>query len=297
LGKQLGAGDDYAESWEVVDHGDDQSVVAHGELAGLALGKLREQFGVPLVGSDCDRFPLLFKLLDCHRNLSVQVHPNDEAAAQLDPPDLGKTEAWVVLEANPDSQIFAGLRDGVDRKELERAIESGETESCLHQFVAAPGDCVFIPAGVVHALGGGLVIAEIQQSSDTTYRLFDWNRTDSDGQPRPLHVADALEVIDFEYGPVNPQQPAATDRSFASRLVSCDKFVLDRCTFGEPVEFGGDGQFRILSTIEGQVELSGDPSLAPLGRGQTALIPASCSTVATPVDGPAMLLEMSGKLA
>src|SRR5690606_25050283 len=125
------------------------------------------------------RFPLLFKLLDAQKTLSVQVHPDDRRAALLNPPDYGKTEAWVVLDAEPGSLIYAGLKRGFDRHALAREIARGTVELCLHRFEPQPGDCVFIPAGVVHALGTGLLIAEIQQSSDTTYRLFDWNRVDA----------------------------------------------------------------------------------------------------------------------
>src|SRR5262249_13542792 len=134
------------------------------------------------------QFPLLFKFLDAQQTLSVQVHPNDLSAARLTPPDLGKTEAWVVIAAEPHAKIFAGLNPDVDRQHLERELASGTCDTCLHQFEPSVGDCVFLRAGTVHALGAGLLISEIQQSSNTTYRLFDWNRVDRDGQPRQLHI-------------------------------------------------------------------------------------------------------------
>ena len=154
LNKPIGSGEDYAESWEIVDHGLDQSVVAFGELR-MPLGDLVADYGPALFGRHHPQrqFPLLFKFLDANQSLSVQVHPDDRQAAQLEPPDLGKTEAWVVVHADPGSVIYAGLRDGVDRETLQAAMAAGQTESCLHRFSTQTGDCVFIPAGTVHALG------------------------------------------------------------------------------------------------------------------------------------------------
>src|SRR5262249_33622319 len=149
---------------------------------------------------------------DAQKTLSVQVHPNDDQAAEQEPPDLGKTEAWVVLAAEPGSKIYAGVRPGIDQTDLARAIEEGTSDAGLHQFEPRVGDCVFLEARTVHALGAGLLIAEIQQASDTTYRLFDWNRRDRDGQQRQLHIAESLATIDFARGPVGPQRPRPTDR-------------------------------------------------------------------------------------
>ena len=230
LHKPIGEGADYAESWEIVDHGADQSRVAAGPLAGTTLTELvlrhnRELFGRHV---GLTQFPLLLKFLDARQALSVQVHPNDEQAARLVPPDRGKTEAWVVLATKPGSLIYAGLKRGFDRHAFERELSRGTAELCLHRFEPAPGDCVFLSSGTVHALGAGLLIAEIQQSSDTTYRLHDWNRVGPDGKPRPLHIEQALAVIDFNRGPVDPVAPQPTDRPNVERLVECDKFVLDR---------------------------------------------------------------------
>ncbi|NLF72636.1 MAG: class I mannose-6-phosphate isomerase [Candidatus Anammoximicrobium sp.] len=287
LNKPLGPGEDYAESWEVVDHGKDQSVVAYGDLQGMTLGELVAQRGKDLFGQHNPprQFPLLFKFLDAQRPLSVQVHPDDERASRLDPPDLGKTEAWVVVQADPGSLIYAGLREHVDRPWLEAAMASGMTESCLHRFSVRAGDCVFIPAGTVHALGAGLVVAEIQQASDTTFRLFDWNRVGADGKPRPLHLQAGLDAIDFSRGPVAVQRPQAAETPETERLVACDKFVLDRRQIQRSTEVGGDQRFHILSVLAGQAQLEGDPSGRSLEQGQTALIPASVGKVhLSPVD-------------
>jgi mannose-6-phosphate isomerase len=269
LGRPLPPGDDYAESWEIVDHGQDQSVVANGPLAGHTLSELVRSHGDELLGRQAPqaRFPLLLKFLDCNRTLSVQVHPNDEQAARLDPPDLGKTEAWVVLAAEPGSKIYAGLHEGVTRDDLAAAVAAGRCEELLHQFEPRVGDCVFIPAGTVHALGAGLVIAEIQQASDTTFRLFDWNRVDADGKPRALHVEQALAVIDFNRGPVSPVRPQSTTEPGRERLVASDKFVLDRLTLNGPREIGGDDRCHILACIDGDA--------GSLATGETGLLPAA----------------------
>ena len=311
LGKPIEGGDDYAESWEVVDHGADQSVVAAGPLAGKTLGELVQSHAHELLGrhAPLPRFPLLFKFLDCSRPLSVQVHPNDEQAKKLDPPDLGKTEAWLILDAQPGSVIYAGLKRGFDRPALEREVLRGTTELCLHKIEPRVGDCIFIPAGTVHALGGGLLVAEIQQASDTTYRLYDWNRVGPDGKPRQLHVRESLEVIDYSAAPVSPQVPRPTERPYVERLVECDKFILDRWQFSAsggrqppdevvrmPESSGGfrpplaDDRFHIIAVLEGEVRLSGDPSRQPLRKGQTALIPA-CLTESVEAESETVLLD------
>ncbi len=294
LGKQLGDGQDYAESWEVVDHGEDQSVIADGPLAGTTLGELVARRGEELLGRHHpqSRFPLLFKFLDANRDLSVQVHPDDEAAAKLDPPDLGKTEAWVILHADPGSLIYAGLKRGFDRAALEREVNRGTTELCLHRFEPQAGDCVFIPAGTVHALGTGLVVAEIQQASDTTFRLYDWNRVGPDGKPRTLHVQQALDAIDYDAGPVKSQTPRPTDRPHVSRLVQCDKFELDRWQLNGRESIGGDNRFHIVSVIQGEVCVSGETSAQPRAKGQTTLLPASIGPVELTANTSSLLLDM-----
>ena len=292
LGKALGAGDDYAESWEIVDHGQDQSVVLGGPAAGCTLRELVLHHGSELLGKHADhrRFPLLFKFLDCNRTLSVQVHPNDQQAARLDPPDLGKTEAWVVLAAEPGSKIYAGLQPGATRERLRQALHAGTCEQWLHVLEPRVGDCIFIEAGTVHALGAGLVVAEIQQASDTTFRLFDWNRVDADGKPRPLHVEQALATIDFSRDGVQPQQPVATDAPWRERLVACDKFVLDRCTLEEPQPVGGDNRFHLLAVLAGEAEV-GDAA-TQLALGQTCLLPAALGKTTLAPRGRAVLLDI-----
>ena len=251
------------------DHGADQSIVDQGPLAGTTLGELVRQRGPELLGRHHpqSRFPLLVKFLDAAQPLSVQVHPNDEQAARLNPPDLGKTEAWYILSADPGSTIYAGLRPGVDRQQLADAIRQGTCEKLLHHFQPKAGDCLFIPAGTVHALGAGLLVAEVQQSSDTTFRLYDWNRVGPDGKPRPLHVEQGLAVVDFQRGPVDPVQPQPTDRPWVSRLVACEKFIMDRWDFDQPQTIGGDDRFHIVCVLQGAVRIEGDPQSRTLVQG------------------------------
>jgi mannose-6-phosphate isomerase len=294
LGKKLGDGDHYAESWEVVDHGADQSLVADGPLAGTALRELVTQQARALFGRHAPQrqFPLLLKFLDCQRTLSVQVHPNDEQAAKLDPPDLGKTEAWVVLAAEPGSRIYAGLKPGIDRATLERELAHGNCESCLHAFEAHEGDCLLIEAGTVHALGAGLLVAEVQQASDTTFRLFDWNRVDTDGKPRTLHIQQSLDTIDYRRGPVNPVVPQPSAHQHVERLVECDKFILDRWRLDTPQQLTSNNQFHILTAIEGGAFVRSHDSTRELHRGDTILIPAHCRQIEVVPQGRAVLLDM-----
>lgn len=303
LGKKTGPGI-WAESWEIVDHAENQSVVRDGPWQGMTLRQLLESNGSDVLGARVfaelsnenlptnlrNRFPLLLKFLDASRVLSVQVHPDDKMGATLSPPDLGKTEAWYVVDALPDAEIFAGLKPGVTREKLQLAIQNGNTESLLHRFTPQAGDCVFIRAGTVHAIGAGLLVCEIQQASNTTFRLFDWNRVGNDGEPRALHIEKGLDAIDFEHGPIQPISYSESDSNV--NLISCDKFVLNRLRLSEPTQVGEAGRFSILAVIDGELSLQDDPCQAPMVRGQTALLPACCGPIACDVKKTATILEI-----
>lgn len=306
LQKPIGQ-DAAAESWEIVDHEDDQSVVTNGPLAGKSLRQLISESGAELLGQSVldriankdvpvqlrDRFPLLLKFLDANQHLSVQVHPDDQFGATLTPPDLGKTEAWYVLHAQSESKIYAGLKAGVTEADFRAAVADGQTEQTLHSFQPRAGDCIFIPAGTMHAIGAGLLIAEIQQASNTTFRVYDWGRVDKDGQPRPLHIEQAIEVTDFSLGPVNPAQPQSSNDSDWSELVSCDKFVMSKSELQRPTKVGGDGRFHILAVTGGELNIELDPAHSNLQLGQTVLLPASLPAVELrPGDNGAELLEI-----
>lgn len=275
LDRDLPPGDDFAESWEVVDRADDNSVVATGPLAGHTLGDLVREHGSALLGRHAGlrSFPLLFKFLDACRDLSVQVHPDDARAAELVPPDKGKTEAWYVVDAAPGSRLWAGLKPGVDRDALATALREGRCEEVLHVVEPKAGDCIFIPAGTVHAIGAGLVVAEIQQSSDVTYRLHDWNRTGPDGKPRTLHLEAGLEAVS-RFGPVAPVPPATARGPGVRRLATCDYFVFEEIVPGASWTVGGDDTCHLLAIVGGKVALDDRWGLPVLGVGQTVLLPA-----------------------
>ena len=190
------------EGWMIGDHPNGTTSVVNGELAGMGLDQIREQYGEAFFGSKGfskknGRFPLLIKLLDCQDDLSVQVHPNDHYD-RLPEGELGKTEMWYVLDAKPGAKIIYGLKDGVDREQLAAAIGQNRIMDCLNEIEVVPGDSFYIPAGTVHALGAGILVAEIQQNSDSTYRLYDYGRLGLDGKPRELHIEDSLNVIAYE---------------------------------------------------------------------------------------------------
>lgn len=293
LGKPLGPEPRYAESWEVVDHGEDQSVVAEGPLRGRTLRSLVGDFGVELWSGRMqgDAFPLLLKYLDCNHVLSVQVHPGDAYAAAMDPPDLGKTEAWYVIEADPGSVIYAGLEREIDREAFATAIRTGQVADILHMIPAQAGDCIFIPAGTVHALGAGILVAEIQQSSDTTFRVFDWNRVGDDGHPRALHIDQALAVTDYSRGEVRPQTPQLLPDG-GERLVQCEQFILDRYAGTRPASLERSGG-RILTVVDGGGTLRWTGGELSLPRGQSVLIPAAIGAVEfLPFGSGAILLSV-----
>jgi mannose-6-phosphate isomerase len=286
LGKPLGEGDDYAESWEICDRGEDQSVVADGPLAGTTLHDLVTQRGPELLGNHHvqPRFPLLFKFLDARRTLSVQVHPDDAAAAQLAPPDLGKTEAWVVLAAEPGSVIYAGLKRGFDRALLEREAARGTCELCLHRFEPRVGDCVFLRAGTVHALGAGLLVAEIQQASDTTFGCstgIDWA---PDGQPRARGSGSARSTTIWDRSMhARPRRPSG----------ACQPVGRVRQVCARSLQFIVQTWFRDRVTSGGAVERSRCRRRGerPLGAGDTRLLPQRSGPVRLTPEGPAVLLD------
>ena len=210
------------ESWELVDLPHDTSIVANGALAGHSIADLVDRYGDRITGTPSfpSPFPVLIKLLDAQDVLSVQVHPDEDACRRMGRGDP-KAECWYIIDAEPGSVIYRGLKAGVTRKDLEAAIARGTVADLLIKISVDPGQCYFLPAGTLHAIGPGLLIAEIQLPSDTTYRVFDWNRVDAEGKGRELHIEASLECIHFD----TPAEPEVTTRG---RLVDCDYFKVDK---------------------------------------------------------------------
>lgn len=295
LGKPIGEGNDYAESWELADHDDDVSIVSEGPHSGTTLRELIFHRRIELFGPgspSIKQFPLLVKFLDARENLSVQVHPDDALGKEL-VGDNGKTEAWVVMAADPGASIYAGLKPGVTREMLEQGIKSGDVERLLHRIEPRPGDCIMVHAGTVHAIGAGVLLAEIQQMSDATFRVFDWNRVDAAGRPRQLHVEQAMRCVDFDRGPVNPIVPkpyVMEDGVVREPLAICDYFELERWTLEAPTEIGDDDRFTILMVLQGEIRVRSARGDLPFRKGQTVLLPASIGpTMIYPVDRAVVL--------
>jgi len=276
------------ESWEVSDRAEAQSVVQNGPFAGKTLHWLMENYERDLLGkakSLKGRFPLLVKILDAEEKLSLQVHPPAGSAAVLG--GEAKTEMWYITQARPGAELFAGLKAGTTRGEFEAKIQRGEVAECFHRIQVHAGDAMYLPSGRVHAIGGGLVIFEIQQNSDTTYRVFDWNRKDVSGKPRPLHVRESLECIDFTDFEPQPIRPAP---GRIQKLVDNEFFKVELINLEK-----GDSAIQlsissplVLGAIEGTVRI-GDGTVG-LKAGEFCLLPACLETITLESLTPARVL-------
>ncbi len=267
----------YGESWEISGHAMHKSCVANGPLVGQSLSQLWVENKAAWYGAEAPAsFPWLVKYLDCHEFLSVQVHPNDEIARHYAVGESGKTEAWVVLDAEPTSRIYAGFKDGITPGEVTERILEGTLAECLHSFVPRRGDCIYLPSGTVHAVGGGVLMVEVQQTSDATFRLFDWNRSGLDGRPRMLHVDESMTAINWAAGPIDPLTPRPWhgDEGDLSGelLVDCPYFQWKRFRLTEPTAIVGQ-PLSVWILIEGEAILSGDGDEKPVRLGDTLLVP------------------------
>jgi mannose-6-phosphate isomerase len=285
LHKPLPTGESYGESWEVSDHALHRSVVAAGPLAGRSLRTLMETERTALLGPPAvsySTFPWLVKFLDAADWLSVQVHPDEEAVRSLWPGEGSKTETWFVLAAEPGSRIYAGLLPGVDEERLRQALAAGTVAECLYQFEPRPGDSLFLPAGTVHAVGGGVLMAEVQQTSDATFRLFDWNRRDARGKSRQLHLEESLASIHWDQGPVEPVRvtdfPNTPDQR--RRLVTCRYFHLDYVHAQTPFDCGGENRLEMLIIVSGVGRLAGPQGETEVCHGQVWVLPAALPRMA-----------------
>jgi mannose-6-phosphate isomerase len=282
IGKTLPEGI-VAESWEISGHPDGLGKVANGRLAGLTLPELLKEYGRDLVGtalpeSAMTSFPLLVKFIDANDRLSVQVHPDDAYARVHENGSLGKTEMWVVLDAKPGSKLVYGLKRGVTREQFAKAVEEDGIASCLNEIPARKGDVFDIPAGLVHAIGSGLMMVEIQQNSNATYRVYDYGRVDSSGNRRPLHIGKAMDVIDFTRVPgAAPDAAASTNRLGATltTLVANKYFVVERCEVDGMLVGKADGsRFEIVILLEGSALMDYPDGMMRVRMGDSMLLPA-----------------------
>ena len=294
-GKALPSGTPIGESWEISDRHGDESVIANGPLAGRTIRWLMQQHGSEVLGAASPaadgRFPLLCKILDAREKLSLQVHPPAARAATLG--GEPKTEMWYVADADPGAELFVGLRQGVTRDEFEGKVRTGAVAECFHRIAVGDGDTMFLPSGRVHAIGAGLVIFEIQQNSDTTYRVFDWNRVGLDGKPRELHVDQSLASIDFgDFEPNLANEPWHTRGSVRWRpLVRHPLFTVDEMRVSEVRELPlRPGRLRVVAVVSGAVQARGVGGSVKVQAGGFVVLPASLQGPALDADADTRLL-------
>jgi mannose-6-phosphate isomerase len=286
------------EAWILSDRDDHQSHVANGPLKGRTIGQLLKQWPEQVLGKLAGRFrrfPLLLKFLDAREMLSVQVHPSDRQPNYLPAGETGKTEAWVVLEAEPESRIYAGLKPVTTADNLRRAIANGTVSDHLACFAPKPGDGILVQAGTVHSLGG-VVVFEVQENSDVTFRLYDWDHVDAKtGQRRPLQVDQAMACIDFAQGPVGPVTPVVEEVKpvLRERLLLCEHFGLWRLRGESPFIVGATRTPRVLVCIAGDGQLEHDGANYAVGKGDVLLLPAVVGACVFRPRSAVSLLELS----
>ena len=275
----------FGEAWEIVDREDAQSVVCGGEFAGMTLHDLWEWHRGEIFGEGLplsERFPLLIKILDSADDLSIQVHPPASIAGQLG--GEPKTEMWFIADAKPGAKLYVGLRKGATRESFECAIAEGAVAEQVHAVTPGKGDSIFIESGRLHAIGAGFLIHEIQQNSDTTYRVFDWNRTDASGKPRDLHVAESLACIDFD--DIEPEM----DTPDGVTLATCAHFktTLHDLAAGDIISNPLPGRFSLITVVSGCLENmhnTGCTVLLPRGAdGLAATAPTKVLQITIPTD-------------
>ena len=272
------------ETWEVVDREHENSIAVVGTAIGSSLSELLEKQSQSIMGhsslSPKGRFPLLVKYIDASQALSIQVHPDDTTAKRLGNGAEGKTEAWYILAAQPGAAVYSGLKAGVTSEEFEACVVAGTVEDLLQRFEVRAGDCITVLGGTVHAIGAGVTLLEVQQNSDTTYRVWDWGRLGLDGQPRETHLAEALEVIAFDQRvrpPVNVVGEPVGETLLRARQSHTEYFALDTLEVRGTARFETHGRFEILVVIDGESRFeSRDGQVQQnMYRGETWLIPAS----------------------
>jgi mannose-6-phosphate isomerase len=287
------------EAWLLSDREDHDSHVANGPLKGQTISQLFKHWPDQLMGTQAgrfNRFPLLLKFLDAHEMLSVQVHPSDRQKNYLPPGEQGKTEAWVVLKSGTESLIYAGLKPGTTEEIFRRSVTNGSVADHLASFVPKAGDAILLPAGVVHSLGGDTLVFEVQQNSDVTFRLYDWDYIDSKtGKPRALQVDQALACMNFTQGAIIPATPVMKTivPVECEQLIQCEHFLLWRLRGQSPFNVGAIDTPRVLVCIEGNGELEHDGMMYEVGRGDVLLLPAVAGVCAFHPESSVTILEIA----
>ena len=285
------------ESWELSGYEGDESVVINGYLAGNNLRELIEIYMGELIGDTVFddfglSFPLLFKLIDANENLSIQVHPNDEVAAERHN-SFGKTEMWYVVDADKGSELIIGFNEDCSRETYLEAMSKDKVEDLLQKVPVTKGDVFFIPAGRVHAIGKGVVVAEIQQSSDITYRIYDYKRKDDNGNERELHTEQAMDVIDFTASkqPKTFYSPVLNE---TTPLIKCDYFTTNMVHFNKRIErnYATLDSFVAYMCLEGNFTIDFEGDKTTVSKGDTVLIPASIDELVLMPDSDVTLLEV-----
>ncbi len=267
------------ESWEIACHNHGQSKILNGELAGLTLEEALLKKGQAIMGKPFkpgDKFPLLIKFIDAKTKLSVQVHPDDRYAAVKENGELGKSEAWYILQADEGAKLVAGLKDGVTKAVFKEKLEENALEEVLNEVGVKAGDVLNIPAGLIHAVGQGILLAEIQQNSDTTYRVYDWGRVGLDGKPRELHIEKSLEVIDFEHKHSKDLVQGIKEHGSGyvlTEYIRNEYFVLQEVLVQNMYQGNSENGFEIYMTLKGQGLITFGDQEVEVGLGQSFIIP------------------------
>jgi mannose-6-phosphate isomerase len=265
-----------AESWELTVRDDGMNIIDGGDFDGMTMAEYIEKNGFSVVSNkELDRFPLLIKFIDAEDNLSIQVHPDDEYGMKT-ANSLGKTEMWYIIDAKPGSKLVYGLKESCTIEMLKDAIKNNNVEEMLNYVPVKKGDVFFIPSGLVHAIGAGILLAEIQQNSNITYRVYDYNRLGKDGKPRELHVQDALNVIVNRTEEEIEKIRFSTNVKNTSTLASCEYFNVDKFNIDGSCEFSTNAEsFNSILCLEGNGNIEFNGTQFPLIKGDSYFIPAN----------------------
>jgi mannose-6-phosphate isomerase len=281
------------ESWEIATVSGDVSIVKKGALQGKSLNELLQSYPQEILGTKVyaqygNQFPLLFKFLDAHQDLSIQLHPNDELAKKRHN-SFGKTEMWYVMQADTEAEIIVGFKQKSSPEEYLQHLESKTLTSILQKIKVKQGDVFFLETGTIHAIGAGIVIAEIQQTSDITYRVYDWDRVDANGKARELHIDLALEAIN--YNKVQAQKEYIKNTNTANQIVTCPYFTTNYIPLDGNMKFLGDKTtFKVIMCTDGEFDLGYDTHKETFKKGDTVLLPAILNEYN--LTGKASLLEI-----